>query len=141
MQRERGDRIMEHQKEDFKFTYSAKEQEELRKIRQKYQPQEEDKMERLRKLDASVTKKATAVSISIGIIGSLIMGSGMSLIMTNLGERIGLYGMTGMIIAIIVGMIGMVLIGCAYPVYHRVIKKEREKIAPEILRLTDELMH
>lgn len=132
---------MEHQKEDFKFTYSAKEQEELRKIRQKYQPQEEDKMERLRKLDASVTKKATAVSISIGIIGSLIMGSGMSLIMTNLGERIGLYGMTGMIIAIIVGMIGMVLIGCAYPVYHRVIKKEREKIAPEILRLTDELMH
>ena len=132
---------MEHQKEDFKFTYSAKEQEELRKIRQKYQPQEEDKMERLRKLDASVTQKATAVSISIGIIGSLIMGSGMSLIMTNLGERIGLYGMTGMIIAIIIGMIGICLIGCAYPIYNKVIKKEREKIAPEILRLTDELMH
>ena len=141
MQRERGNRTMEHQKEDFKFTYSAKEQEELIKIRQKYQPQEEDKMERLRKLDASVTQKATAVSISIGIIGSLIMGTGMSLIMTNLGESIGLYGMTGMIVAIIVGMIGMVFIGCAYPVYNRVIKKEREKIAPEILRLTDELIH
>ena len=141
MQRERGERTMENQKEDFKFTYSAKEQEELRKIRQKYQPQEEDKMERLRKLDASVTQKATAVSISIGIIGSLIMGTGMSLIMTNLGESIGLYGMTGMIVAIIVGMIGMVFIGCAYPVYNRVIKKEREKIAPEILRLTDELIH
>ena len=132
---------MENEKEDFKFTYSAKEQEELRRIRQKYQPQEENKMERLRRLDASVTTKATTISISVGIIGSLIMGSGMSLIMTNLGESIGLYGLTCMIIAIIIGMIGICLIGCAYPIYNRVIKKEREKIAPEILRLTDELMH
>ena len=131
---------METQEERFSFTYSAKEQEELKRIRQKYLPPEEDKMERLRRLDASVTKKATAVSITIGIIGALIMGSGMSLIMTNLGEMIGLYGAMKMLISIFIGIIGIFLIGYAYPVYHRIVKKERERIAPEIIRLTDELM-
>ena len=131
---------METQKESFSFTYSAKEQEELKRIRQKYQPPEEDKMERLRRLDASVTKKATAVSITIGIIGALVMGTGMSLIMTNLGEMIGLYGTMKMLISIFIGIIGIFLIGYAYPVYNNIIRKERERIAPEIIRLTDELM-
>ena len=45
-----------------------------------------------------------------------------------------------MIIGICVGIIGIVLVSLAYPVYNRTLKKEREKIAPEILRLTDELM-
>lgn len=128
------------EKEGFSFTYSAKEQEEVRRIRQKYQSQEEDKMARLRKLDASVTQKATAVSLVIGIIGSLVMGLGMSLAMTNLGEILGLQGMTAMIIGIIIGIIGMVPVGLAYPVYSTLVKKERAKIAPEILRLTEELM-
>ncbi len=131
---------MEIEKEDFSFTYSAKEQEELRKIRQKYEPQEENKMEQLRNLDASVEKKATTISITIGMIGLLVMGSGMSLIMTNLGEMIGLYGVIGMMIGIIIGMIGIFMIGCAYPIYHKTLKKEREKIAPEIIRLIDELI-
>lgn len=129
-----------NEKEGFSYTYSAKEQEEVKRIRQKYQPQEEDKMARLRKLDASVTRKATSVSLAIGIIGALIMGSGMSLAMTNLGEKLGLYGGMGMLLGIIIGLAGIVLICFAYPVYNRIAKKERERIAPEILRLTDELM-
>lgn len=129
---------MESQKKDFSFTYSAKEQEELRRIRQKYQPQE-DKMERLRRLDASVTKKATMISIMLGILGTLMMGSSMSLIMTNLGESIGLYGTIGMLISIIIGILGIFLIGFAYPIYNMIVKKEREKIAPEIIRLIEEL--
>lgn len=130
----------QNEKDGFSFTYSAKEQEEVRRIRQKYQPQEEDKMNQLRRLDASVTQKATVVSLVIGIMGALIMGSGMSLIMTNLGERIGLQGTVGMIVGMIIGIIGMVLVCFAYPLYNSIVKKEREKIAPEILRLTDELM-
>ncbi len=131
---------LENEKEEFRFTYSAKEQEELKKIRQKYQPQEEDKMEKLRSLDAGVTRKATAFSLSIGIIGALVMGTGMSLAMTDLGEILGLGGTAGMVLGIIIGIAGIVLACFAYPVYNRLLKKEREKIAPEILRLTEELM-
>lgn len=128
------------EKEDFSFTYSAKEQDEVRRIRQKYQLQEEDKMMRLRKLDASVTQKATMVSIAIGTVGALVLGSGMSLIMTDLGRILGFQGVLGMILGIIIGVIGIIFVGLAYPVYNRIVRKERERIAPEILRLTEELM-
>ena len=72
--------------ETFNYTYSAKEQEEINAIRKKYAEldKQEDKMEQLRRLDASVTKKATAVAIAMGVIGALIMGFGMSLVMTDL---------------------------------------------------------
>lgn len=134
--------MMKNQMEEdnFTFTYSAKEQEEVKKIRQKYQPQEEDKMTRLRRLDANVTKKATIVSISTGIIGVLVLGTGMSLIMTNLGELLGMEGFIGMMIGSMIGMVGIILICCAYPLYNCIIRKERKKIAPEVLRLTEELM-
>ena len=45
-----------------------------------------------------------------------------------------------MLIGILIGIIGIVLVSVAYPIYNSIIKKEREKIAPEIIRLTDELM-
>lgn len=134
---------MEDQKKEFNFTYSAKEQEELRKIRAKYEPQEadrEDKIERLRRLDNSVTEKATTVSLVVGIIGALILGSGMSLIMTEVGEMLGLQGVFCLVIGIVIGVIGMVMVCFAYPVYNRILKKERARIAPEVLQLTGELM-
>lgn len=128
--------------EAFCYTYSAKEQEEIKNIRKKYAVPEasEDKMERLRRLDKSVTDKATAKALIVGIIGALIMGTGMSLVMTDLGEVLGVYQNAALYIGILVGIIGIVLVGCAYPVYNRVLKKERERIAPEILLLTEELM-
>ena len=131
----------QNKEEGFSFTYSASEQEEIKKIRQKYQPQEEDKMARLRRLDGEVTRKASVAALSIGIIGALIMGTGMSLVMTNLGEVFGLIGVIGLIVGIIIGVIGIIFVCCAYPVYNRIVKKEREKIAPEVLRLTEELMN
>lgn len=129
-------------KETFHYTYSAKEQEEIKAIREKYvaPAQIEDKMTQLRRLDATVTQKATSVSLVFGVIGALILGTGMSLAMTDIGKVIGLTGGMAMIIGIIAGMIGIVLVGIAYPVYNRIAKKERERIAPEIIRLTEELM-
>lgn len=126
--------------EGFHYTYSAKEQEEIKRIRNKYAAPatEEDKMAQLRRLDASVYSKATTAALVVGIIGALIMGLGMSLVMTDIGEAIGT--VVAMIIGIGVGIIGIVLVSLAYPLYSRTLKKEREKIAPEILRLTDELM-
>ena len=61
----------------FQYTYSAREQEELKRIRNKYLPKEENKMELLRRLDAQVTQKATMYSMIVGIIGTLIFGIGM----------------------------------------------------------------
>ena len=131
------------QKDTFNYTYSAKEQEEIKKIRQRYAAPEEkeiDKMEQLRRLDASVTKKGSIAALVIGIIGALIMGTGMSLVMTNLGEIIGSLANLAMPIGIALGVVGMVLVALAYPLYNRITQKERERIAPEIIRLTDELM-
>ena len=81
-------------KESFSYTYSAKEQEEIMAIRKKYAAPEEteDKMALLRRLDAAVTKKATIISLVLGIIGALVMGTGMSLVMTDIGKMIGLVG-------------------------------------------------
>ena len=125
---------------EFRYTYSAKEQDEIKKIRQKYQRQEEDSMTRLRKLDASATSKATIIALVLGIVGALLLGTGMSFIMTDLPSLLGITGMTNMIVGIIAGIVGIILTALAYPVYSKVLKSEREKIAPEILRLTDELM-
>lgn len=128
------------EQEGFSYTYSAKEQEELKRIRQKYQPQEENKMEALRRLDAGVTRKATSVSIALGVVGALMLGTGMSLAMTDLNVVFAMTQMTAMILGIVVGIVGIILICMAYPAYNKILKKEREKIAPQILRLTEELM-
>lgn len=131
---------MDNAENAFQYTYSAKEQSEVESIRKKYLPQEESKMDRLRRLDRSASQKAQVWALSLGIIGSLILGAGMSLTMTNLGEMLGSHRNLAMLIGIVIGIVGMVLVALAYPVYNRVLKKERERIAPEILRLTDELM-
>ena len=124
-------------KDGFSFTYSAAQQQEVESIRKKYLPKEEDKMEQLRKLHAIPTQKAQAASLAVGIIGALIMGTGMSLAMTDIGSALG---SLSMVIGIVIGIVGMVLVALAYPRYNRVLKKQRQKIAPEILRLSDELL-
>ena len=129
------------EKETFNYTYSAKQQKEIKAIRDKYvaPTEKEDKMAQLRRLDQGVTSKATTVSLVLGILGALIMGCGMSLVMTDLGTFLGI-GSMSMALGVVIGVVGIALVCAAYPVYNRVIKKEREKIAPEIIRLTDELM-
>ena len=124
-------------KEGFHFTYSAAQQQEVENIRKKYLPKQEDKMEQLRKLHAVPTQKAQAASLAVGIIGALVLGTGMSLAMTDIGAALG---SLSMIVGIAVGLVGMVLVALAYPLYNRVLEKQREKIAPEILRLSDELL-
>ena len=127
-------------KEGFSFTYSAQQQKEIEAIRKKYLPKEADKMQQLRTLHAVPTQKAQAWAIAIGVIGALIMGTGMSLAMTELGEMLGSHREFAMLIGIVIGIVGMVLVALAYPIYNRVLKKQREKIASEILRLSDELL-
>lgn len=124
----------------FTYTYSAKEQQEIQKIRAKYMTQEEDKMQRLRRLDRRVSQKAEIVALCLGIIGALILGFGMSLFMSTLGDALGMSQGGAMLIGIIAGVIGGVIAALAYPAYQVILKRERERVAPEILRLTDELI-
>ena len=121
-----------NQNNSFQYTYSSKEQAEVKRIRSKYMPREEDKLAQLKKLDASVNSKATIHSLIVGVIGALVMGIGMSCCMVWADKLL--------ISGIVIGLIGMGICCLAYPLYERTLKKERKRIAPEILRLTDELM-
>ena len=121
----------------FEYTYSAQRQQEVEEIRKAYLPKEEDKMEQLRRLHAIPTQKAQAASLAIGIIGALILGTGMSLCMTELGDTLG---NLAMVLGVMVGIVGIILVSLAYPIYHRTLEKERKRIAPEILKLSDELL-
>ena len=126
----------------FTYTYSASEQAEIRRIRDKYaEPSAaEDKMARLRRLDAGVTQAAQAASLVFGVIGTLLLGFGMSLCMSELGTNLGMGHTAALAVGIIVGVVGASLAGLAFPVYNAIVRMKRKKLAPEIIRLTDELM-
>ena len=130
------------EKGGFTYTYSAKEQAELKRIRDKYtvSTENEDKMARLRRLDASVTQTAQTVALIFGVIGTLMLGFGMSLIMTELAEILGIVGDVAIVVGVIVGIVGGILASLAYPIYSTIVKVKRKKLAPEIIRLADELM-
>lgn len=134
---------MENKENGFSYTYSASEMTDIKKIREKYEikaEREESKLERLKRLDDGVTKKARIWAMTIGVIGTLIFGIGMSLVMSDFSQILGIYEKYAHIIGISVGVIGGIIAGVAYPVYKFTEKRERERITPEILRLTDELM-
>jgi hypothetical protein len=118
-------------KETFHYTYSAKQQEEIENIRSKYLPKEEDKMEQLRKLDESTTRPGTIAAIVVGAIGALLLGIGMSCTMVWADKYF--------VIGIVVGILGIIGIAAAFPLYRHITANMRKKVAPEILRLADEL--
>ena len=89
-------------------------------------------MEQLRSLDSKATGKATMIAIIIGVIGALLLGVGMCCTMVWQGRWF--------VPGILVGIIGIGIVAIAYPVYNKTLKTEREKIAPEVLRLTEELL-
>lgn len=117
--------------EIFTYSYSANQQEEINAIREKYIPKAENKMDQLRQLDQSVTKKGTMISIIVGIIGTLLLGIGMCCTLVWVDKFF--------VLGIIVGVIGIAILSAAYPIYSKITKREKERIAPLIIKLTDEL--
>lgn len=122
---------MENNKDTFEYTYSADQQAEIEKIRSKYVPKEETKLDQLRKLDASVTRPGTIWGLVIGIIGTLVFGGGMSCVLVG--------GVSLFVPGIVLGIVGIACMIAAYPIYKKITAKERERIAPQILALTEEL--
>lgn len=116
----------------FVYNYSAREQEEIRQIRSKYEAKSEtvSKMDLLRKLDRKVTQTSTVVSLTVGIIGTLMMGFGMSLVMV----------WAELLFGCIVGIVGILIAALSYPIYLKITEDKRKELAPEILNLADELL-
>ena len=115
----------------FSYTYSAKENQEVLNIRKKYLPQEESKLEELKRLDSLVQASGIAEALGAGIGGCLIFGLGMCLAMEVIGHAIWL--------GILLGLVGTVGMLAAFPVYRKLFAKAKAKYAPRILELTAEL--
>ena len=109
----------------------------VEKIRSQYMESEHTELDALKTLDAKVKKPAKVFGYIYGSIGAIVMGTGMSLVMTEIGD---LLGSLAIVAGITVGIVGIVLAALAYPIYNRVLKKQRQKIAPEILQLSGELL-
>lgn len=122
---------MQNNKETFEYTYSAEQQAEIERIKRKYMPKEDDKLEQLRKLDASVNTKGQIVSLTLGIIGTLTFGASLSMILV--------VGISLLPHALLMGVPGTLMMIMAYPAYKKVTEQERKRIAPQILSLTEEL--
>ncbi len=127
---------MEEKQETFQYTYSAKEQEEIKRIREKYAPPvKEEKpsgpLEEMRRLDASVTLKPTIIAVLVGLIGTLALGFGMCCTMV--------WGKNLFVAGIVIGVIGIAGVIAACPLYNYMVRRNREKVAPEILRLSEEM--
>lgn len=118
----------------FIYKYSAKENKEVQEIRQKYLPRTESKFEELKRLDYKVQTSGMIESLCFGIGGALIFGLGLCLAMQVIGNAL-----IFVVLGILLGVIGMVGIVAAYPIYRKVFEKTKQKFTPRILELSAEL--
>lgn len=110
----------------------------VQKIRTQYTEKEYTQLDKLKELDKKVKKPANILAYVLGTAGAIIMGCGMSLIMTDLGDVLGLN--ETMLPGIIIGVAGMLIAIINYPVYKKVLSSRRKKYAGEIIALSDKLM-
>lgn len=106
------------------------------RIAEEYAPKKERKTLQLKKLDEKVKLPAVIFAYSFGIVGTLILGLGMSFVMSNFGPN----GTLGMVLGIIVGIIGLIICGLNYPIYSKIIKIRKEKFAFEITKIAEEII-
>ena len=116
----------------FTYNYSAARNKEVESIRRKYMPQEESKLEKLKRLDYRVQMAGTIESLCFGIIGALVFGIGMCLFLD-------VFAGAAWLTAILM-ICGTLLMIPAYPIYRRIARKTRAELTPEILRLSEEIM-
>ena len=109
----------------------------VQKIRSQYTEREYSELEALKALDAKVKKPANVFAYIYGSIGAIVMGAGMSLVMTDIGSVIGLS--SGMVPGILVGIAGMIVVLTTYPIYKKMLEKGKKKYAYEIVQLAKEI--
>ena len=123
--------IMENK--PFTYNYSAVRNKEVENIRRKYLPEEESKLETLKRLDCKVQSAGMIESLCFGIIGALVFGVGMCFFLEVFA------GATW--ITVLFMIIGTLLMIPAYPIYRKIARKTKAELTPEILRLSEEIMN
>ena len=109
------------------------------KIRTQYMEKESTELDALRELDAKVKRPANVLAIVFGSISAIIMGAGMSLVMTDIGTTIGMEIM--MVPGIVIGIVGMIMALVNYPMYKGILSSRKKKYGAEILKLSDKIMN
>jgi len=110
----------------------------VQKIRTQYTEKQHTELDELKALDAKVKKPANVFAYTYGSIGAIVMGAGMSLVMTDIGAIIGLA--SAMIPGIAVGVLGLGMAVSTYPIYKGILNSRKKKYAPEILALSEKIM-
>lgn len=108
------------------------------KIRTQYMEQQPSELDALRELDAKVKRPANVFAYTFGGISAVVMGAGMSLVMTEVGEAIGLAN--AMVPGIVIGVVGMVMALVNYPIYKGILSSRKEKYADQIIALSEKIM-
>ena len=122
----------------FSYTYSTRENQEVQNIRKKYMSHEVSDLDALKALDAKVKRPASVFAYTYGSFSAVIMGAGMSLVMTEIGAIIGLA--SAMVPGIVIGVVGMGMALSTYPIYKKMLSARKKKYAPEILMLSEKIM-
>ena len=110
----------------------------VQKIRTQYTEKQHTELDELKALDAKVKKPANVFAYTYGSVSAIIMGTGMSLVMTEIGEVIGLA--SAMVPGIVIGVVGMSMALSTYPIYKKMLNDRKKKYAPEILKLSEKIM-
>ena len=125
--------------EVFSYQYSAKRNKEIEEIRGKYLPKEKDEIETLRELDRRVKRPANIFAYVFGGISAIIMGAGMSLVMTDIGTTLGME--STMLPGIAIGVLGMLMALVNYPMYKGILDARKEKYGKEIIAFSDKIIN
>ena len=110
----------------------------VQKIRTQYTEKQHTELDELKALDTKVKKPAHVFAYTYGSLSAIVMGSGMSLVMTDIGTMIGLRAT--MVPGIVIGVLGMVMALTTYPIYKKMLSNRKKKFAPQIMELSDRLM-
>ena len=110
----------------------------VQKIRTQYTEKQHTELEQLQALDAKVKRPANVFAYTYGSVSAVIMGAGMSLVMTEIGAIIGLSSV--MVPGIAIGIVGMGMALSTYPIYRKMLNARKKKYASEILKLSDQIM-
>ena len=110
----------------------------VEKICSQYTEQEHNELDALKALDARVKKPANVFGYTYGIVGTIVMGAGMSLVMTDIGTMLGMSNT--LVPGILVGIAGMGMALTTYPIYRKILNSRKKKYAPQILELSERVM-
>ena len=108
------------------------------KIRTQYVEKPSTELDELRALDTKVKRPANVFAYIFGSISAVIMGSGMSLVMTDIAEKIGL-GFNPLVPGIVIGVVGMIMAGVNYPIYRGILNSRKKKFGAKIIELSDKI--